>query len=781
MAEKMEKYFIDLPDGGEFEIMAPSGLSDAEVYRIYQGSQLPSRAQGFGTSALDVPISALNEFVIGGGQAISGMSKFISDPVIEAGLNLISPGYGTQSRNAAELQRSMLENQISRRTVAQPIPAAREAGGITASLLSGGFKLPSVAATSFPRLTAAAERAVQGAVGSQAVETPGMTTGEAAALGAGVNVALPPAMRALLETRPAQYVGQQIGRLAAPIVSKFDEGADALRRAIGIGQEPTPSEAFLPSVQQTRQEASSRLALPSDVQQAIPDVTEALGPEAAQRLRNFARIGVTQPTTGMITREPGVWSYERNVMKQTDTGDALRDAVIKVNDEINTAANNLVKKIGVADDVEKVGLQAAEALKKKQNEMQQVVGQLYRQAREQFGEKSAGPVQNFLNELDNPNLVDDAAFDTFRESINNRLRRFGMLGESGLPRDGAVMTVGQAEQMRTFIGGLGDGANPNIRRIRGQLIDALDDDVVEGFGDDAFKQARTAARQRFQEFKDTLAGRIGEGQIASEKITQKVMSSSNADVRKLKATLMSGTGEQLARGQQAWSSIGAQSIQDLFGKAQIGDNVLSGKTLRREFNNNMAKYRELLGRKDFVTLNRIVRAAGDANIDVDFASINRSGTAAELERIFASNAGNAKSAVRNYLQQIAIALTPASGFGNIALMAGQQAGEAAATREATEAAARQQILATQPANVSEEIIRSRFTKPGVAPTAGLKAPGIISSIAASENPPPSEEEAQGYWGWNPEIQGVEWVPYTEKEKAEIRRSIPYTIYSAEPQ
>jgi len=523
-------------------------------------------------------------------------------------------------------------------------------------------------------------------------------------------------------------------------------------------------------VQQARQAAMSRTALPEDVQQAIPDVTEALGPEAAQRLRNFARIGVTQPTTGMITREPGVWSYERNVMRQTDTGDALRSAVIKVNDEINTAATNLVKKIGVAEDVEKVGLQAADALSKKQKEMQQVVGQLYRQAREQFGDKSAGAVPNFLQKLDDPDFVDSVDNASIVDSIYKRLGRFGMLGESGLPRDGAVMTVAQAESLRGFINKLGNGTDPNIQRVRRELIDALDDDVVEGFGDDAFKEARTAARQRFEEFKNTLAGRIGqEAKIDAEKVTSSVMRASNQDIRKLKATLLSGTPDQRARGQQAWSSIGAQSIQDLFKKAVVGDNVLSGKTLRREFNNNMAKYRELLGREDFVTLNRIVRAAGDANIDVDFASINRSGTAAELERIFASNAGNAKSAVRNYLQQIAVALTPASGFGNIALMAGQQAGEAAATRAATEAAARREILATQPTNVAEEIIRSRFTQPGTAPTRGLRAPGMISSAYAAENPPPEQVEYAGSWQWNPETQSAEFVPFTAAELAQMRR------------
>lgn len=770
MAQKMTEYEVDLPNGEGFIVRAPEGLSEVEVYNLAIQSQLPQRTQGFGTSLLDAPLSALNEFVIGGGEAISGMSKFISDPIIEAGLNLVSPGYGTQGRQAAELQRNLLSQEIARRTVAEPSGAAREAGGITASLLSGGLKLPSVAATAFPRLAALTERAIQGAVGAQSVETPGMTSGEAAALGAGVNVALPPAMRALLETRPVQFVGQQLGRLAAPITAKLDEGADVLRRAAGIGEEAAPPEAFLPSVQQARQAAISRTALPADIQQAIPDVTEALGPEAAQRLRNFARIGVTQPTTGMITREPGVWSYEQNIMKRPDTGDALRSAAIKVNDELNAAANNLTKKIGVAEDVEKVGLQAAEALTKKQKEMQAVVGQLYKQAREKYGEKSAGAVPNFLQKLDDPDFVDSVDNASIVDSIYKRLGRFGMLGESGLPRQGAVMTVGQAESLRGFIGKLGNGADPNIQRVRRELIDALDDDVVEGFGDDAFKEARTAARQRFEEFKNTLAGRIGQdAKVDAEKVTSSVMKASYKDLRKLKATLLSGTGDQRARGQEAWSSIGAQSVKDLFQKSITGENVLSGKRLREAFRDNMVRYRELLNREDFVTLNRIVRAAGDANIDVDFSSINRSGTAAELESIFKGAIAEPKSNVRNYLQQFAMLLTPASGPGNVALMMGQQASEAAAARAAAQEAAQRELLATQPASVAEEIIRSRFAQPAPTQTQGIRAPGIISSIYAAENPPPEQVEYSGAWQWNPETQTAEFVPFTAAELAEMRR------------
>jgi len=776
MAEKNGVYEVTLPDGRVYEVTAPVGTPQNQLVELARESELSRRTEGFGVSALDVPLSALNEFVIGGAKGISGMTKAISDPIIEAGLNVISPGYGTQSRQAAEEQRLRLQRMTERATVARPSQFAQETGATVASIGAGALKLPSVAATAFPRLAPLVERGIQGAIGAQAVETPEMTRGEAAALGAGLNVALPPALRVIgdwaASTRPVQYLSSQLGKVAAPIVGALDESATSLRRAVGLAPEPTPSEAFLPSVQQARQAATSRLALPANVQEAIPDVTEALGPEAAQRLRNFARIGVTQPTVGMVTREPGMWSYERNVMKRAGVGEPVRDAIIKVNEEINTAADNLIRRIGDADDVEKVGIQASEALRKKQEEMQKVVGQLYRNAREQYGEKSAGPVQNFLEKLEDPNLVDNADFDTFRESVNNRLRRFGMLGDSGLPRKDAVMSVKQAEEMRRFIGGLGSSTDPNIRYIRGELIEALDDDVVAGFGSDAFREARSAAKARFAEFKDTLAGKIGEGVIKSEQVTKKLMSegTSLADVRKLKATLLSGEPDQVARGQQAWSSIGAQAVSDLFQKARVGDNMISGSLLRKSFNDKFLnpRYRELLTREEFVQLNRIVRAAGDANIDVDFSSINRSGTAAELEAIFSEAVTNPRTPIQNMINQIAVAFTPAAGLGNVALMTAQQAGEAASQRAATQAAAAQAMLATRPADTAEQLIRSRFTQPSRPPVQGLTAPGIISQIYNAENPPTEPVEYSGSWQWNPETQSAEWVPFTESEKAQMR-------------
>jgi hypothetical protein len=738
MAKKNAVYQVSLPDGRQYEVTAPVGTPRNELVRLARESELPQRTGGFGIPAIDVPLSALNEAVIGGVQGLSRMTSAISDPIVEAALNLVRPGFGTSGRQAAQEQRGRLEQEVSRRTVARPMPAARETGQILSSFAAGGLRAPAALARVAPRVAPAVTRAVQGAVGSQAVPSPGLSAAQNALLGGAANVILPPALQAVARTRPAQAALGAASRAIAPVVGAADEAAAALRSAVGM---PAPIRAPIPAapVSQVAEAPISRMALPEAAQQAIPQVEEALGTAAAQRLRNFERIGVQQPTTGMITREPGVWQYERNTMGQVNVGEPIRDAIVKVNDEINQAATDLIQKVGVADDVEKVGALASEALRKKEQEMQRVVGQLYQNAREQYGEKSAGPVQNFLGQLDNPDLVDNEAFDTIRNSITKRLQRYGMAGETGMTRQGAVMTVGQAEEMRKFIGGLGNGADPNIRRIRAQLVESLDDDVVAGFGDDAFKQARMAAKQRFTEFKNTLAGKMGAGDVAPERITQRLMSATTplSDFRNLKSTLLTGEPDQVARGQQAWSSIGAQALDDLFSSARVGENVVSGARLLKNFNKNIARYRELLNREEYVTLNRIVRAARDATVPVDFSNVNTSGTASALANLFADPVKGGRSGVKTMIAHLAAGFA-GGPVANVAVAGAQEVAKTAAERAAVDEAVRRALMTTQPLSVAQAVRASAMPQVPMQPSRGFTFPGILGSLSGSAFP--AEEE-----------------------------------------
>lgn len=739
MATKNATYRVTLPDGRVYNVTAPPNTPRNELIRIARESDLPERTTGLGIPAIDVPLSVLNEAVIGGVQGLSRMTSAISDPIVEAGLNLIRPGLGTSGRRGAEETRGRIEQQVSRRTVARPTPVAREAGQVLSSFAAGGLKAPAALAKAAPRIAPVVTRALQGAVGAQAVPTPGLSPTQTAILGGATNVVLPPALQAVARTRPVQAAISAAGRVAAPAVSAIDEATLGLRRAVGLETPPIAQTQIAPAIAEAAQPPISRMALPEPVQQAIPQVEEALGREAAQRLRNFQRIGVEQPTTGMVTREPGVWQYERNTMGQVNVGEPIRDAIVKANEDINQAASDLIQKVGVAEDVEKVGALAADALSKKEKEMQAVVGRLYKNAREQYGEKSAGPVQNFLGQLDNPDLVDNEAFDAMRSSIMRRLQRYGMTGDSGLPRQNAVMTVGQAEEMRKFIGSLGNGADPNIRRIRAQLVESLDDDVVAGFGDDAFKQARMAAKQRFAEFKDTLAGKIGASEVAPEKITKRLMSESTPlkDFRNLKATLLTGEADQVARGQQAWSSIGAQALDDLFASARIGENMLSGARLLKNFNKNIARYRELLNREEYVTLNRIVRAARDATVPVDFSNVNTSGTASALANLFADPVKGGRSGVKTMIAHLAAGFA-GGPVANVAVVGAQEAAKAAAERAAATEAAQRALMTTRPIDVAQTVRQSLIPATPRAPARGMTFPGILGSIYGPAFP--AEEE-----------------------------------------
>ena len=757
----MAEYKVTMPDGGVYKVTAPEGTPESVLIDQVRASQQPPRNVGTGIGAIDIPVSAFNETLIGVGSGLYNMGAAITDPLAEYAMNLYEPGYGTRSMQAEQERRRAFTESMSRTFSPVESPTARTTGEIAASMTSGMLKAPSAVVNVAPRLVTGLERGFQGAIGANAVspEESSLTRGENAALGATLNVVLPPAVRAVAESRFGQYVGEGFRRATAPFVGGLDE----LAARLGVTRRPTPvptsvaTEPVVPSI-------TVPGGLSPEQQSAVQSVGD-LGQQAQQRLRNFMRIGIDQPTTGMVTREPAVWKFERDTMGLSETGAPIRDAIIKVNEGINRAADDLISKVGVADDVERVGVQAAEALAQKEKEMQAVTGNLYREASRKHGDKSAGSIPNFLERLDSPDMMDNETFDTMRSSVMRRLQRFGMTGSSGLVRKDAILTVDQAESLRKFIGNLGNSADPAVRMMRKELINALDDDVVSAFGDDTFKAARDAAKQRFDEFKKTLAGRIGAGDIAAEQVTSRLMlpGTSLKDFRTLKATLTTGTPEQIARGKEAWSSIGAQALQNMFNNARIGENIISGSKLASEFGKNAPRFKELLTRQEFVTLNRIVKAARNAHTPVDFASVNTSNAASALANLFAKEAATRpeRSAVKAMLVNLMAGF--AGGPGASAAMAGvRETSAMAAERAATEAAARnaqlQVSMAANPQLVAETLQANALRQAEAlaarnAPTPGMKAPGMapglleIASTPSKETPPEDvlPEFSKEYW------------------------------------
>jgi hypothetical protein len=217
------------------------------------------------------------------------------------------------------------------------------------------------------------------------------------------------------------------------------------------------------------------------------------------------------------------------------------------------------------------------------------------------------------------------------------MERLGLLSSDGTPAEGQA-TVRQAEELRKFIRGLGSSVDPSVRMMRGRLVDALDDDVVNAVGDDAFKAARESAKARFDQFSKTFAGRIADEGIAPERLTKRVLSDTTSlkDLRAMRQSLLSGTEDQIARGQDAWKQLRAQALEDLLSRSTNDEGKLLGGQMARDFMKQSAKFRELLEPADYKQLRRLVMASRDATVEPPGSSVNYSGTATTLANMFQS-------------------------------------------------------------------------------------------------------------------------------------------------
>jgi hypothetical protein len=655
------------------------------------------RVKGTGIGLIDQTTSSVSDFLVGVPEGLVNMASTATDAVLR-------PFVGDEAVRWAQQARGRTFDAGSRALASRESPYARMGGQIASTIPLAKARIAGKAAQLAPRAANIATRALQGAMGGAAVRDSGGDDGTRnAMIGAGANVVLPPALGALVTkigtSRPVQALSDRLSPLLSRGVNAIDDVADDIynRVAPRFGARPLPKVDPAILLRQSGQAAQAAGA---------PPVQQAFGPAAQRRLDDFRKVGVKNPTTGMVTRDPAVWTYERNTSKLAGIGDDLVKSFQDVDQGLDDAANRLIAARGGARNPEAVGEIVEEVLTTKRKEMQAATGQLYKAVREQRGNASAGSLDTFLNRLDAQDVADDATFDSFRESVMRRLSRFGMAENSGLIRNKAVASVEQAESLRSFIGNLGNGADPNVRRIRAELIDALDDDVVSAVGDDAFKAARASARARFEEFSKTFAGRLADGKVTSEKMVSRILSGSNKDLRALRESLNTGTPEQIARGQTAWNDIGAQAVDDFFSKARgsNAEGTLSAAKLSAAFKRDGAKLKELLTPEEFDQIAAIVRASQYANTAVPFSAVNNSNTTSAAANLFAAAPGGkpgpGRQVMTNILQHVGAGIAgTAAGVGptlNVALAAGKGVSGSIAARNAAKAALDKVNLAKSP-------------------------------------------------------------------------------------
>lgn len=668
----MGKYRVTGPDGKAYMVTAPDGATREQIMARVQAHAAPKRAAGSGVPTIDQALSSVNEFLIGVPQGLYNAAATVTDPIANAAIRVFS-GKETADRTmqAARKQRKAAVDAISRAMVSRPSPVARTAGQIAGTLLPpvAGIKAPAALARIAPKAVPVLTRAMQGAIGGAATrgdDSSGLTE---AAIGAGAGVVLPPALSYLATSRPVRAVGRGVANIARPAVN-----------AVSSMLDNTPA---LPPV-------AARAA-------PTPTISDAFGRDAAARAARFRAVGAENPTTGMVTRDPRAWNFERETAKLSGAGDDLVSQIRKVERDIVRAGDDLVRAQGGSLGAEGTGLSVQRALDAKRNEMQKATSALYKSVREGRGDVSAGPLNALRGALDDPAMTDNPIFDTMREGINRRLQRFGMAGTSGMVRNDAVATVSQAEELRKMIGSLGPSNEPAVRMMRGRLIDALDDDVTNSVGDDAFKAARASAKARFDEFSKTFAGRIADEGIAPEKLTQRLLGATPlSDIRALRRSLTSGTQDQIARGTEALRGLRAQSLDELFGGVVSADGKLNGSQLHKLFQKNADKYRALFDAGDYKQIRRIALAARDATSEVPFSAVNNSNTASAAANMFQRLPESNKKGILGLLAKHAAGFTMGGPAANISMIVADEALKRRAASQAGDLLARQVSIASSP-------------------------------------------------------------------------------------
>lgn len=670
----MPRYKVTAPDGRTFIVTAPEGATQEQVFAVARNhmpppKQVPKPAGGTGVmGAVNSFVSAGNEALIGVPESIYNAASAVTDPIIHK-ISAFVQGEDVADaslKGARQTRRAVVDT--ASKIVAEPNPIARDIGRIGGAL---AIPLPGGKLRTGGALARAAYRGMRGAVGGAAVRDVDESAAGPAGIGAAANIVLPPIVSRLVQSGAGRAVGTVVGRYGAPVLRAVDDVADKVMGRYG-------------TVAATARAAASPLA--------------PLGRKAEARAARFASVGVDKPTTGMVTRDPVAFKTERKVAQVERAGDDLADQIQGVERSLVQAGRKLVDRMGGAKGREATGQAGQDVLDAKRTEMQEVTGKLYKMARETRGDDPVGRLDILREKMTDPDIVDNAVFDQMREGISRRMERLGLIGGNGAVSQ--PVTVRQAEELRKFIGNLGNSVEPGVRMVRRTLIDALDDDVVEAIGDDAFKAARASAKAGFDEFKKTVAGRIADERIPPEDLTKKLLSMPLADLRSVRKSYLTGTPEQVARGRDAWKALQAQGVDDFLKTAISDEGGISGAKLVETFRTRSDHLRGLLDPADYKKLRRLVLASRDATAAPPSSSAYGSDTAPMLANLFqairpATRQGWMKFLAKNAPMHTAAFITygPAA---NIALGVGQGALSAGAEAKAARALAERIRLARSP-------------------------------------------------------------------------------------
>lgn len=707
---------VQLPDGRVARMEVPDDATPEQIQSFAQKQfaakpkKAPEPGGVLGWISNNV-FSPVNELAVGAVEGLSNLGQTIVDPIIAA---RIQSTYGTEAAkrfmHEAPQKRAKVFSAARNLIVTREDPLARTVGRV----------LPSIPLSAEGIAGRVATGALGGIMGREPTDDPN----KSAAIGAAANVVIPPVISGIAKSAPAKALARGISRVASPVVTPIVNAADDV------------AEAALPSVNRFlgRPPPTPLRGLPA-LPQPPAAVLAELGRKAQTRAARFSSLGVDNPTTGMVTRDPAAFSFEQNTAKLQGVGDDLARQMKEVETKLVDKGRTMVRNLGGAKGAEATGKGVEDFLDAMRTQEQQLTSRLYTQVRETRGDVMVGSLDDLNAAMQRPDLRNSADVRPILKSIKSYVKDVG---------DNGRLTISQAEELRKFIGKQGA---PNMGWARKELIGSLDDSVVNAVGDDAFRVARANARAGFEKWSKTFAGKLADEKLAPELLTKRILGDGVklSDLRSLKRSIL--TASDVEQGQTTWRAVQAQSIDDLLSKSVNEDGNLVGSTLSREFNKSALKFREILDPADFKMLRRLAAATRDVKAYPVGHSVNTSNTAVTLANMF----DNAPAKVRDgWLKLIGkvgaragahVGAAAAVGpFGNVAVEGIRAAGTAAAANRAEQQAANALMekirLAQNPeaaAAAIKEAQAAAASNPAVADFLRKAGMGqLIGGVAASE-------------------------------------------------
>ena len=329
-------------------------------------------------------------------------------------------------------------------------------------------------------------------------------------------------------------------------------------------------------------------------------------PAQMERYNLFKRIGL-EPTRAQVTRTADDFTVQQDLAKESG---AVTTALAQQQQQLRRAFETAEAKTGGTVRSEVAPLQ--QAVVDKAVKLDNEISGLYSQAEKAFPDAAVIDIRGYINKLLENKIFNQKSGGTYAALVGQVKRDFGVdLNKLNEP---VLVTPKQAEVIRqtandlyapnTALDGTAGTSNKIIREVK----EALDEDVANALGKDAYKTARNAYEtfrrgldpdqlSKFSRNQRSLIRDLLEERIPAERVFERVVASKGytaKDLRALKNYIVGREGSINDAGASAWKDLKAETISYIRNNAFGGSlNELGVESLSRA---KLANLLERIGR-----------------------------------------------------------------------------------------------------------------------------------------------------------------------------------------